>query len=154
MEALNAQWLIVLGLGVVVIGLMVARMIARARHGAKAPTAEQLASLDKLKPKTTPLRAERAVGDRVNPEGAQGEGALALYKDELVFVHDKEQIRVALGDITDTAQIRAVSSMSTVEHIVDAAPDYHLKVSWKGGSATFMVADAASWQASIAGARP
>lgn len=154
MEALNVQWVIVLGLGVVVLGLMIARMVMRAKQGAKPPTAQQLSELDKLKPKATPLRAERAVGDKINPEGAQGEGALALYKDELLFVHDQEQIRVALADITDTSQIRAVSSMGMVEHIVDAVPDYHLKVSWKGGSAVFMVADPASWQASIAGARP
>ena len=35
-------------------------------------------------------------------------------------------------------------------HVIDAKPDYLLKISWKGGSATFMVADPGSWQASLA----
>ncbi len=153
MLALNAQWIVVLVLGLLMVGLVIARMVVRTRAGAKPLTPELSATLEKLKPKVAPIRAERAVGDAINPEGAKGPGALALYKDELVFVHDAEQIRVALADITDTTQIRATSSMATVEHIVDAAPDYLLKVSWKGGSATFMVADPSSWQASIAGAR-
>jgi len=126
------------------------RMVAKAVSGAKPPTEDQLAQLEKLKGKGAPIRAERAVGDKVNPEGAQGSGALALYSDELVFVHDKEQIRVKIADITDTTQIRALSAMDMSEHVIDAKPDYLLKISWKGGSATFMVADPGSWQASLA----
>lgn len=141
---------ILIGLGAAAFVFMIARMAVKAGGGAKPPTEEQIASLEKLKPKTTPIRAERAVGDKVNPEGAQGEGALALYADELVFVHDKEQIRVKIAEITDTTQIRALSSMDMFEHVLDRVPDYLLKITWKGGSATFMVADPGSWAASLA----
>lgn len=143
-------------LGAVIAALMIVRVAGRRaarRFGKLIPAMET--ALAKAAPGKSWVRAERAIGDVTNSDEAKGTGALALYADELVFRRvDGEPWRLKLADITDMTEIRAASALDMAEDMIDAAPDYMLKLSWKGGAATFVVEDVTAWTAAIAQARP
>jgi hypothetical protein len=140
----------------VMAALLVFRRIAgRARVRASTNLTDEAAqALGKVRPGKSFVRAEMASGDPTNPEAAIGRGGLALFSDELVFVKDGKSWKLALADITDMVRIRAASAFDDAEAAVDAMPDYLLKLSWKGGAASFAVLDVDEWIAAIAGAKP
>jgi hypothetical protein len=146
--------LIVLGC-IVIVAVLVVRMGAKVIKRARPLTPELTAALEKVLPKTAPLRGELAFGERENPETGRGAGGLALYKEEIVFVRKAggEALRVKLADLKDVTEIRAVSAMDASEDIVDTAPDYLLKLTWPGNEAAFVVHDSTDWVSAIAGAR-
>jgi hypothetical protein len=100
-------------------------------------------------------KAEMVSGDSGNPDQAVGRGALALFPDQLAFALGEKIVwRLPLADLTDMTRLRSASAFDNTEAAVDALPDYLLKLSWKGGSASFAVLDVDEWIAAIARAKP
>lgn len=110
-----------------------------------------------------PLRWEVAVGQGVQePVRLRGEGVLALFDDELVFVKltSRDATRIPLGDIRDVARQRSIESFLE-EADADGDGAYHehwLALDWKQGDgavrAAWSVDDVDAWIAALARARP
>lgn len=135
------------------------RAVHRRRHATRARDFLGVAARGR-----TPLRWELAVGQGIQePVRLRGEGVLALFADELVFVKltSGEETRIPLRDLRDVTRLRSLESFDDAPIDGDGDGTFHehwLALDWKipegAARAAWSVDDVDAWIAALAGVRP